>query len=157
MRGMGHPVRPLEASVDIAAPPEAVWRIVSDVRRTGEWSPECRKVLARAKIGQGSRFVGINRRGPIAWPTNAKVTRFDPPRTLAYRITENGATWTYDLQPTETGTRLTERRDASEGITGFSAVFTRIFLGGNAGHSDELESGIRQGLARIKTIAEARP
>lgn len=29
-----------EASIDIAAPPEAVYAMVSDITRMGEWSPE---------------------------------------------------------------------------------------------------------------------
>lgn len=33
-----------EASVDIAAPPEAVWTVVADVTRTPEWSPVCHRV-----------------------------------------------------------------------------------------------------------------
>ncbi|WP_396327699.1 SRPBCC family protein [Jatrophihabitans lederbergiae] len=37
--------QPLTASIDVAASPSAVWRVVSDVRRTGEWSPECSRVL----------------------------------------------------------------------------------------------------------------
>ena len=37
--------RTLEASVDVAAEPADVWRIVGDIRRTGEWSPECSRAL----------------------------------------------------------------------------------------------------------------
>ena len=32
-----------EAQVYIAAPPEEVFRLISDVTRMGEWSPECRR------------------------------------------------------------------------------------------------------------------
>lgn len=150
---MGHSVRLLSASVDIAAPPATVWRIVTNVRRTGEWSPECRKVLAPKTIGAGSRFVGINQRRLMLWPTNAKVVRFTPERELAYRIAENGSTWSYSLEPIDHGTRLTEAREAADGITGFAHVFTKLFLGGEA-HTSELDDGIRASLDRIKVIAE---
>ena len=33
-----------EVAIDIAADPAAVWALVSDVRRMGEWSPVCRRV-----------------------------------------------------------------------------------------------------------------
>lgn len=151
---MGKPIRPLSASVEIAAPPQAVWRVVADVRRTGEWSPECRKVLAPARLRAGSRFVGLNKRGFVAWPTTARVVRCEPPRVLAYRIVENGATWTYALEPAGEGTRLTESRVAADGITTFAAVFTRVLLGGEV-HTDELEDGIRRSLERIKAIVES--
>lgn len=32
------------ADVVVAAPPDSVWRVASDVTRTGEWSGECRRV-----------------------------------------------------------------------------------------------------------------
>jgi len=35
--------RECEASVVIEAPPEAVWSVISDVTRVGEWSGECRR------------------------------------------------------------------------------------------------------------------
>ena len=31
------------ASIDIDAPPDVVWRLVADITRMGEWSPECWK------------------------------------------------------------------------------------------------------------------
>ncbi len=152
---MATSVRPLSVSIDVAAPPEAVWRVVADIRRTGEWSPECRRVVAPARVRMGSRFVGINRRGFVVWPTSAKVVRFKAPQVLAYRIVENGSTWTYELEPVAGGgTRLTERREAQGGITPFAAVFTRLLLGGNEGHSEELEDGIRRSLETIRTIVE---
>lgn len=156
MTAMGTAVRPLAATIEIAAPPEAVWRVVADVRRTGEWSPECRKVLARGTIGAGSRFVGINRRGFVAWPTTAKVVRFEPGRAIAWRVAENGSTWSYELEPTAGGTRLTERREAPTGVTWLSSAFTTALLGGNEGHSQELEEGMRAGLVTIKGIVEAQ-
>lgn len=33
---------PLSVSVDIDAPPSAVWSVVSDLKRMGEWSPSAR-------------------------------------------------------------------------------------------------------------------
>jgi len=44
--------RGCEASVDIAAPPSAVWAVVADVTRVGEWSGEwamLRHVLVSAR------------------------------------------------------------------------------------------------------------
>ena len=38
--GAGAPTED-RAEIDIAAPPEAVWDLISDVTRMGDWSPEC--------------------------------------------------------------------------------------------------------------------
>ena len=33
-----------EVDIHVNAPPEAVWRVVADLDRMGEWSPECYRV-----------------------------------------------------------------------------------------------------------------
>lgn len=35
----------MRESIRINAPPHRVWEVVSDVRRMGAWSPECRKLI----------------------------------------------------------------------------------------------------------------
>jgi uncharacterized protein YndB with AHSA1/START domain len=141
-------------TVHVDAPPGAVWRVVSDVTRMGEWSPECRKVLllGAKRPGLGVRMVGINRRGLVVWPTVSRIVRFEADRAVAWKTRESGATWTYELDPSEGGTRLTGRRD----LTGYTTL-TRVaapLIGGAAGHDRELADGIRTTLGRIKAAAE---
>lgn len=150
---MSHPL-PISVSIDVAATPEAVWSAVSDVARMSEWSPECRKifVLGSPKSGVGTRMVGINKRGFAVWPTLSKVVRFEPLQAVAWKVRESGATWTYELEPSVAGTRLTGRRDLAE----FTAA-TRLFapvIGGAAGHDEELAEGIRSTLERIRASVE---
>ncbi len=157
MPRMAYTTRPLDASVEIAAPPERVWEVVSDVRRTGEWSPECRKVvvLGDGAVGVGTRFVGINRRGFLVWPTRSRVTAYDVGRRIEWRVLDNGALWSYDLEPAGPGaTRLTSRRRTPHGVKDFAARFTELFLGGNPEHTVELEDGMRRSLGRIRELAE---
>ena len=48
-----------EVSIEIAASPEAVYALVSDITRMGEWSPECRECTwANGATGPavGARF-----------------------------------------------------------------------------------------------------
>jgi hypothetical protein len=121
-----------------------------------EWSPECRKivVLGHPKRGADTKLLGINRRGWAVWPTLSQVVRFEPPRVLAWRTRESGATWTYELEPSRTGTTLTGRRELSAYSTG-----TRLMaplIGGAQGHDQELADGIRTTLERIKAAVEAR-
>lgn len=146
---------PITASVDVAAPPEQVWEVVSDVSRMSEWSPECRKivVVGSPKHGLGTKLVGINRRGLAVWPTTSKVVRFEPGKAVAWRTRESRATWTYELAPEAGGTRLTGRRD----LAGFSPL-TKVaapLIGGAAGHDHELADGIRATLERIKSTVES--
>ncbi len=145
---------PISASVDVEAAPEAVWEAVSDVARMSEWSPECRKifVLGGGSTRVGTRMLGINRRGAAVWPTTSKVVRFEVGREVAWKVRESGATWSYELEPTESGTRLTGRRELPA-----YAPLTRLagpLIGGAAGHDDELAEGIRTTLERIKASVE---
>lgn len=142
--------RPLSASVEIAAAPQRVWQVVSDLRRTPEWSPECRRV-----VPVRDWLVGFNRRGRVFWATLSRVTRRDTGREIAWRVLTNRSVWTYRLEPVADGTRLTETRETPEGVARFASWFTATFLGGRAVHDAELESGMASGLARIKAIAEA--
>lgn len=145
----------LERSVDIAASPAEVWGIVSDVRRTPEWSPECRKVIVLGgRVRQGAQLIGINRLRWAIWPTRSVVTAVEPKRRIAWHVRTSGARWSYELEPTATGTRLTERRHGGDGVPVVALTFTRLFLGGVSGHSDELDDHIGQSLERIKAIAE---
>lgn len=145
---------PISASVDVAATPEAVWSVVSDVARMSEWSPECRKifVLGPKETQVGTRLIGVNKRGFAVWPTLSKVVRFDAPQTVAWKVRESAATWTYELEPTGSGTRLTGRRD----LDAFSTLtrFAAPMIGGAAGHDQELTAGIRTTLERIKVTVE---
>ena len=145
---------PISATVDIAASPERVWELVGDVTRMPEWSPELRRlrVVGRGPVRVGSTLLGLNRRGVVAWPTSSTVTRFDPGRAVAWRTRESGATWTYELEAADVGTRLTGRRDLQE-FSRLTSVLGPV-IGGAAGHDQELAAGIRTTLERIKRSAE---
>ena len=145
----------ITANVEISAPPAAVWAIVSDLKRMGEWSPQCRRMIVRGgEVKQGARTINVNRQGWKVWPTRSYVKVFDPERTLALKIAENGTIWTYELEPTADGTRLTESRTAPNGVSGLSNFLSKHVLGGTENFEAELERGIQDTLARIKREAE---
>jgi uncharacterized protein YndB with AHSA1/START domain len=146
---------PISASVEVAAPPAAVWDVVGDVRQMPRWSPELRRlvVLGSGPVRVGTTLLGVNRRRWVVWPTTSKVTRLEPGRAVAWRTRESGATWTYELAATPVGTRLTGRRDLPAFTLGTTVLGPVI--GGAAGHDRELADGIRTTLERIKAYVEA--
>jgi uncharacterized protein YndB with AHSA1/START domain len=144
---------PISATVEITAPPESVWQVVSDLARMPEFSPELRKAFVLGTPGVGARIVGINRRGLVAWPTTSRVVRWEPGRAVAWKTRESGATWVYELDPTPTGTRVTVRRVLSR-FTAATALMGPV-IGGAAGHDAELAEGIRTTLEQIKVTVEA--
>jgi uncharacterized protein YndB with AHSA1/START domain len=145
---------PIRASVEIDAPPARVWDVVGDVTRMPEWSPELRRlrVLGRGPARVGSTLLGLNRRGWAVWPTTSTIMRLEPNRAVAWRTRESGATWTYELEAVEDGTRLTGRRDLAAFTLGTTVLGPVI--GGAAGHDQELSAGIETTLGRIKEAVE---
>ncbi len=146
----------IEGTVEIAAPPEKVWALISDLSRMPEWSPQVRKqfVLGR-RVKNGTRTFNINGQGKLRWPTTAKVVEFEPNRRLAFKIVENRTIWTYELEAIDGGTRLTESRTTPRGTSKFSDFSVDKGLGGAENFEASLHTGINMTLERIKAAAEA--
>ncbi|KHL15763.1 polyketide cyclase/dehydrase/lipid transport protein [Mumia flava] len=145
----------IEETIEIDAPVPAVWDVVSDLRRMGEWSPQCRRMWVRGPIGVGTRTINLNRQGWKVWPTTARVVRYEPQTAIAFRITENRTVWTFELTDLGDGrTRLVERRTAPHGTSSVSRALVAAVLGGDAAFRDELAQGIASTLARVRTEAE---
>ena len=90
-----HVSKTLEASIDVEATPEQVWKVVSDLKRMGEWSPQCKKMkVFGGDVRKGTTTLNINRKGMLVWPTTAKVVEFQPNKAIAFRIVENKTIFT---------------------------------------------------------------
>lgn len=147
----------LEESIEIAAPPAQVWSLVTNLRKMKDLSPQVARTFVRGgTVGKGTKFVNINRRGLLHWPTQAMVVRFEPHNDFAFRIKENYTIWSFALEPTaDGGTRVTQRRETPKGISGISTRLTTVAFGGVPAFTDELAAGMRQTLERLKADAEA--
>jgi hemerythrin-like domain-containing protein len=72
----------------VAAPIDALWKVVTDVTRVGEWSHECRRVEwldGATNAVPGARFRGTNKAGPWTWSRINEVLVADEPSTFAWR------------------------------------------------------------------------
>ena len=144
----------LHETVDIAAPPERVWSLVTDLPRMASWSPQGVRTFVRGPVGLGTRALNVNRTGWKVWPTRSKVVRFEPHRDFAFQILDNGVIWSYALEATAGGTRVTHRRETPDGITRISLRLQDAVLGGVDSFTGELRDGMRATLTRIKAEAE---
>jgi uncharacterized protein YndB with AHSA1/START domain len=146
----------LQAQIEINAPVAKVWSLVSDLSRMPQWSPQCR--LMKTLGGpprQGSRTVNLNRRKYLFWPTTSRITEFVPEKKLAFRVDQNGTVWSYEMEPTAGGTRLTESRHAENGVSAFSNMTVNAAMGGVPNFERELVDGMNESLSRIKAAAES--
>lgn len=146
----------LKAEIDINAPVTEVWNLISDFRRMPEWSPQCRWMKPLGAVRAGTRTINVNRRGRLFWPTTSVITEYEPDRKLAFRVVENRSVWSYELEPTAAGTRVTESRHAENGTSAFSASVIKLFMGGAESFDQELVAGMNASLEKIKAAAENR-
>jgi uncharacterized protein YndB with AHSA1/START domain len=144
----------LQAEIDIDATPERVWALVSDVSMMPKWSPQCRLMKAFGPLRPGTRTVNLNRRHFLMWPTTSRITEVIPGRKLAFRVNENNTVWSYELEPTATGTRLVETRHAENGVKPVSNLLVGALMGGVPSFERELVDGMNASLGRIKAAAE---
>jgi uncharacterized protein YndB with AHSA1/START domain len=149
--------RELSAEVWVDAPARRVWEVLTDVDRMPAWSPELVRTvpLGRRGLRPGSQFLGVNRRGPVVWPTRNRVVAVEPERLLVWDTLSSGARWVYELHPDGERTRVAQRRPVTGHLTLGSRVFATALLGGAASHADELEDGMRETLQALKKDVES--
>jgi len=105
----------VSASIDVAAPASRIFAILADPRRHGEMdgSGMIRRCLAGpARLRLGSEFVMAMRLWGIPYRVRNRVVEFEENRLIAWRHFEPQH-WRFELDPTETGTRVTETFDYS--------------------------------------------
>jgi hypothetical protein len=158
-----HPT--VAAQARIEAPPERVWRLVSDIFLMPRLSSELREVEWLDEVSSpavGRRFRGRNANQYLGqWETVSVITECDAPRRFGWAVGEAGhpwATWRFTLTPAGTGTLLEQWAQLGPGRSGLSLaidampdkeqkiVFVRL---------REWETGFTHNLATIKEMAEA--
>lgn len=144
-------------SVVVAVAPEELYDLVSDVTRTGEWSPVCVACWwDEGATGQvGDWFTGRNVTPERTWETRSQVVVADRGREFAWLVGGSRARWGYSLEPVEGGTRLTE----SWAFLPDGLAFMEERYGDDAPQQVQLRiraahEGIPATLAAIKRVAE---
>lgn len=150
-------------SIVVAAPPERVYEIVSDVTRIGELSPVCKAAWwdersgpeEGSRPGDGSWFTGRNEMaGRDPWERHCEVIVADPGRAFGWVTggrAEGAAEWTYRFQPVQGGTEVEEAWRIIRLNERLSALSDEAMYGLRA----NTESGIEATLENLKKVAEA--
>ena len=147
-----------QVSLRIAASPERVYEIVTDIAGMGRVSPECtggRWLDGATGPAVGARFNGTNKRGFARWSTTNEVVEAEPGRAFSFKTLQSGYQWTYRMEPDGDGTLVTERRDPFRKRPAVAKLFTQVLLGGEDSHTDELRAGMQATLERVRALAEA--
>ena len=142
----------------MAAPPDRVWQLISDVTQIGRYSPETFEaewIDGATGPAVGARFRGHvrrNGRGPVYW-TKCTVTASDPGRAFAFDVGVGDRavnTWRYQLEPAGDGTDVTESFQLADTLP------TRLYwkIAGRARNRTNV-NGMRATLERIKAEVES--
>lgn len=145
------------ASVVINRDPATVFAAISDVTRTGEWSPECtagRWVGGATGPALGATFEGDNEfklagRSLKQWTTTSEVTQCVPGEVFEF-IAEGYTTWRYELTPVDGGTQVTESFDFTT-----ASALQRFMYETLARRPASMVKGMQQTLDRIKAHLES--
>ena len=103
------------ASIEIAAPASRIFAILADPRRHVEidGSHMLRRCLdGPDRLGLGSEFVMAMQLCGVPYRVRNRVVEFEENRLIAWRHFEPQH-WRFQLQPTQSGTRVTETFDYS--------------------------------------------
>lgn len=153
------PTLHLTVSRHIAASPEAVYDLVSDVTAVGRFSPEttgARWLGHDTSARVGARFAGRNAIGRMRWTTKPVITAADRGRQFAFRVPSGAlATWTYDLHPSMGGTTVTESVRTERPQPALIRLLMR--MAGVTDRGSMLQAGMSATLDRLAAAVEPAP
>jgi hypothetical protein len=132
------------AEVEIDAPPQAVWEVLTDFQNWPHWNPDVKSMSFAGPLAPGSEFRWKAGPGTIL----STLERIEPPRYIAWR----GRTLTIDayhewwLEPRDGGTHVRTQ----ESFSGLVARLLRGML------QKTLDKSFADGVERLKLEAERR-
>lgn len=145
-------------SVVVADSPENLYDLVTDIARTGEWSPICTACWWDGDGGPraGAWFTGRNEADGHVWETSSQVEIAQRGKQFAWLVGGAFARWSYTFAPVEGGTSLTESWEfRPEGLAMFNEKYGSEAQARIDKRVEQARAGIPTTLAAIKRIAES--
>jgi hypothetical protein len=143
----------------VAASAEALYDLVSDVTRTGSWSPVCQACWwdDETTAGQvGAWFTGRNVLPHRTWETRSQVVTADRGREFAWVVGGGLVRWGFTMSANGSTTTLTETwHFLPKGIATFEERYGDDAAAQIADRTQQALEGIPRTLAAIKQIAES--
>jgi len=154
-----------EATVHIAAPPERVWPLVSDIHLIADLSVEVQEVAWLDGAEQpevGATFRGRNRHPAVGeWTTVSHVVECAAPRAFGWvvgAVANPTAAWRFELTEHDGGTDLRQWARMGPGPSNLQPAIAAMpdkedrIVDGRLG---EFQAGIDANLVALKKMAES--
>jgi hypothetical protein len=133
------------SEIEIAAPPETVWDVLTDIERWPSWNPDVKSMSMEGPVAEGSVFRWKAGPGEIT----STIRRVEPPRLIAWTGKTFGisAIHFYRLEP-RNGKTIVRTEESYDGLP---ARLLRRSL------QKTLDRALVDGLRYLKNEAEHRP
>ena len=143
--------------LEIAAAPDVLYDMVSDITRMGEWSPESTggRWLDGGSGSVGDWFVGSNETPDRQWERECEVAAADRGRDFTFvvlGVERNCTWWSYEFAPIDAGTTMATERWWVVNKTPAMAAATPEQFAARAAYTETMMS---ETLAALKRAAEA--
>jgi hypothetical protein len=145
LRGVNEEAPAVGASeMEIAAPPETVWDVLTAIDRWPSWNPDVKSMSMKGGLAEGTVFRWKAGPGTIT----STIRRVEPPRLIAWTGTTFGvkAIHFYRLEPRD-GKTFVRTEESFEGLV------ARLFRGS---FQKTLDGALADGLRYLKIEAEQR-
>lgn len=122
----------ITVSLDVPAPVQRVWDVVTDISVMPRFSTELQSVewaegFSGAELG--AQFLGTNRNTAIGeWTVRCEIVEFEPHRVFGWavdNVDRPAATWRFELVPVTNGTRLSYTARIGPGRSGVTWMISR--------------------------------
>jgi uncharacterized protein YndB with AHSA1/START domain len=132
------------SEIEIAAPPEVVWNVLTAFERWPEWNRDVKSMSYTGPLAPGSQFRWKAGPGTIV----STLQHVEPPRLISWtgRTMSINAVHVWRLEPRGDGTWV--RTEES-----YAGLLARVFRGPIR---KTLEKALREGLQHLKAEAERR-
>jgi uncharacterized protein YndB with AHSA1/START domain len=132
------------SDIEVAAPPETVWDVLTDFGRWPRWNPDVRSMSFGGEVAEGATFRWKAGPGTIT----STIRRVDRPRVIGWtgRTLGIDAVHVYRLEPRGSGTHVTTEES-------YDGLLARAFRGPVR---TMLRKALDSGLQRLKAEAERR-
>jgi uncharacterized protein YndB with AHSA1/START domain len=143
MASSGAPVRS-RREIDVAAPPDVVWEVLTDFDRWQEWNPEVKSMSFDGPLAPGAMFRWKSGPGTIV----STVEEIDRPRYIRWRgrTLSISAIHEWRFEGRDGGTHV-------ETDESFSGMLARLLRGSL---QKQLDRALEEGLGHLKREAERR-
>jgi hypothetical protein len=170
------PLFELSADIFVEASPEEVYSVVSDLPRSGEWSPECQggEWISGEPATVGAVFRGENLRSedvvawaPLVrgtWYTDARVVTAEPGRAfrwmmLSHAGADQESVWGFGIEPADGGAVLTHHFRMGKATAGIHKIVADLDESERAKFVEDWTSKLADDLdatlGRIKKVIES--